>query len=173
MLFSPRTRLVCYSVLRRNSCDLSWLRWAPSEARAGSGSQALARHFRLKRRHFPQPPQVTRCLTEFGPEKGLDKIPSDQRSNGTAAHTYKVHVVVLDSLPSREVVVHQRRAYSRYLVRTDRSSHAASADGNAARDCPGGNGLSERDDKIRIIVVRVKATGSEIDHFMPCRTETS
>src|ERR1700680_1718540 len=166
MLFSSRTRLVSYSVLRRNSCDLSWLRWSPSAARRDSGSQALARHFRLKRRHFPQPPQVTRCLTEFGAEKGLDKIPSDQRSNGTAAHAYKVHVVVLDSLPSREVVVHQRRAYSWYFVRTDRSSHAASADGHAALDCTDRNGLSERDDEIRIIVVRVNAVRTEINHFM-------
>jgi hypothetical protein len=44
-------------------------------------------------------------LTELGGQEGLDEVPSHRRSNCPAAHTEDIHVVVLNSLPGREMIV--------------------------------------------------------------------
>jgi hypothetical protein len=44
-------------------------------------------------------------LAEVGGEERLDQIPSDGWAHGPAAHTKNVHVIVLDTLLRREVVV--------------------------------------------------------------------
>jgi hypothetical protein len=44
-------------------------------------------------------------LTELGCEEGLNEIPSHGWSYGPAAHTKDIHVIVLDTLPCRKVVV--------------------------------------------------------------------
>jgi len=44
-------------------------------------------------------------LTKLGGEKRLDQIPRDGWSHSPAAHAKNVHVIVLDTLPSREMVV--------------------------------------------------------------------
>jgi hypothetical protein len=44
-------------------------------------------------------------LTKLGCEKGLNQIPRDRWSYGPAAHAKNVHVIVLDTLSGREVIV--------------------------------------------------------------------
>jgi hypothetical protein len=44
-------------------------------------------------------------LAEVGGEKRLHEVPSDSWSHGSATHTENIHVIILDTLPRREVVV--------------------------------------------------------------------
>jgi hypothetical protein len=44
-------------------------------------------------------------LAKLGGKKGLNKIPGDGWSDRPASHTKDVHMVVLDALSSREMVV--------------------------------------------------------------------
>src|SRR5262245_28270278 len=133
-----------------------------------------ADRFRLLQRcHFAQTAQVTLGLTELGTQKRLDKIPGYQRSNGTAPHANNVHVVVLNPLPGREVVVHQAGTNTRYLVCAHRRTDAATADCHPALDRSGHHSSSERDNEVGIVVVRVEAMRPEIDELMPRSAETS
>ena len=47
-------------------------------------------------------------LAEPGRQKGFHEVPGHRRSHRPAAHAEDVHVIVLDPLSSREVVVNQR-----------------------------------------------------------------
>jgi hypothetical protein len=44
-------------------------------------------------------------LAELGGQKRLDEIPGHRRSHGSSAHAKDVHVIVLDALLGREMVV--------------------------------------------------------------------
>jgi hypothetical protein len=44
-------------------------------------------------------------LTKLSLEKRLNEIPGDGWSYGPATHTKNVHVIVLDTLPCRKMVV--------------------------------------------------------------------
>ena len=110
---------------------------------------------------------MTLGLTELGPQKCLDEVPGREGSNGTSAHANNVHVVVLDPLPGRVVVVHQPGTDSRYLVCTDRRSDAAAADGYAAFDRPCRHSPGERDDEVGIVVARIQLLGAEVDDLVP------
>jgi hypothetical protein len=48
---------------------------------------------------------MSRRLTELGREKRLDEIPGDSWAYGPTTHTKNVHVIVLDTLPCRKMVV--------------------------------------------------------------------
>jgi hypothetical protein len=71
-------------------------------------------------------------LAEFGCQKSFDEVPSHHGSHDPATQTNNVHVIVLDALPSREVVIDQTGANSRDFVGTDRSTHPTSANSNPA-----------------------------------------
>ena len=45
------------------------------------------------------------CLTKLGGEKRLDQIPGHGWSHSPAAHAENIHVIVLDTLPCRKMVV--------------------------------------------------------------------
>src|SRR5580704_2065354 len=106
-------------------------------------------------------------LTVLGRKKGLYKVPSDGRSHRSSTHADNVHVVVLDTLFGREMVMHQTRASAHNFVGTDRGADAATADGNAALDIARHYSSGKRDNKVRIVVARVQAVRTEIDHFVP------
>jgi hypothetical protein len=53
---------------------------------------------------------------EFGCQEGLDEVPSHSRPNGPATHAEDVHVIILDSLPGREMIVDQRSADAGILL---------------------------------------------------------
>jgi hypothetical protein len=59
----------------------------------------------LQRSYFAQATQMSRCLTELGREKRLDEIPRDSWSYSPATHTKNVHVIVLDTLPCRKMIM--------------------------------------------------------------------
>src|SRR4029077_5914324 len=77
-----------------------------------------------------------------------------------------IHVIVLDPLPGREVVVDQGGTDTRYLVGAHRRADTAAADGDAAIDRRSRDFPAERDDKIRIVIARVRGMCAEIDDLM-------
>lgn len=55
-------------------------------------------------------------LAEFGGQERLDEIPGHRRSHRSSAHAKDVHVIVLDALLGREMVVNQAGADTLDLV---------------------------------------------------------
>src|SRR5262249_22395982 len=82
--------------------------------------------------HLAQAPQVPLGLAELGPKERLDEVPGHGRPHGPAAHAEDVHVIVLDSLSGRAVIVDQSGSDARDLVGTDRGADAAAANRRAA-----------------------------------------
>ena len=110
-------------------------------------------------------------LTELGGKKGLDQVPSHRWSDCPATHANNVHVIILDPLPGREVIVDQGCAYAGNLVGTDLCPYTAAADCHATLDPPRRYGPGERGDEVRIVVVRAQAICTEINNLMASRTE--
>ena len=109
-------------------------------------------------------------LTEPGRQERLDEIPSHRRAHRPATRANNVHVIVLDPLPSGEVVVNQPGADA-WKVGTDRRAHAATADRDAAFHLSLCHRPGEWDDKIRIVVAWCQTMSTKIDHFMSNRAE--
>lgn len=110
-------------------------------------------------------------LAELGGKERLDEVPGDSRPYSPTAHAKDVHVIVLDPLPGREVVVDQASADTRNLVGADRCAHATAAARHATIHFPCNHGLSERDDQVRIVIVRSQGMSAEFDDLMPRRAE--
>src|SRR5258708_31698252 len=91
---------------------------------------------RFERSYLAEAPQMPLSLTEPGRQKCLDEIPCYGRSHGPAAHTNDVHVVVLDALPGREVVVDQGGADTRNFVGAHGGPDAAAANRDAPLHLP-------------------------------------
>src|SRR5262249_17217866 len=106
-------------------------------------------------------------VAEVGGQERLDEVPSDGWSHGPAAHTKNVHMIVLDSLLGREVVVDDRRADAPHLVCTHRRADAAAADRYSTFHLLGDNGPGEGDDVVGVVIPLVQAMSAEIDDLMP------
>jgi len=74
---------------------------------------------RFKRGDFTQPADMTFFLGKFGGEEGIDQFARDNKTYHSAADAEDVHIVMLDSLVSRVVVLNQPGAHSHNLVGTD------------------------------------------------------
>ena len=70
-------------------------------------------------------------LAIFGGQKRLDEVPRYGWSHRPTAHTKDIHVIVLDPLLGREVVMDQRGADALNLIGTYRRADAAAADRHA------------------------------------------
>jgi hypothetical protein len=71
------------------------------------------------------------------------------------------------------MIVDQRRADAGNLVGADRRTYAAAADCHTTIDLPRRHSLTERHNKVRIVIVQVQAMRAEIDDFMARRAELS
>jgi hypothetical protein len=71
-------------------------------------------------------------LAELGGQKSFDKVPGQHGPHDPATETNNIHVIVLDPLPSREVIINQSGADSRNFVGADGSTYPASANSNPA-----------------------------------------
>ncbi len=69
------------------------------------------------------------------------------------------------------LVVDQRSADAWNLVGADRRPDAAAADRDAAIDGTRRHSMAERDNKVRIVVVRAQTTRAEVDNLMSSRAE--
>ena len=110
-------------------------------------------------------------LAALGGQKGLDQVPSHRWSDCPATHAENVHVIILDPLPGRKVIVDQGCAYAGNLVGTHRCPDAAAADCHAPLDLTRRYSAAERGDEIRIVVVRAQAMRAEIDDLVTGRAE--
>jgi hypothetical protein len=128
---------------------------------------------RFQVRHLAESAQMSFGLTEFGSQKGLNEIPSHSRSYRSATHAKDVHMIVFDTLPGREMIVDQRSADAGNLVGTDRRTYPAAANCHGTIDLPRRHSLTERDNKVRVVVVQVQAVRAEIDNLMARRAELS
>src|SRR5262249_26284681 len=81
--------------------------------------------------HFAQTPQVPCLMAELGCQKCVDKVPGHHRSHDPSPETDDVHVIILDPLTSRKVIIDQCGMNSCNLVGADRSAYAASTNSNA------------------------------------------
>src|SRR5215469_11059843 len=115
--------------------------------------------------------QVPLGLTEPGRQEGLDKIPRYSRPHSPAAHTNNVHVVVLDALPGREVVVDQTGADAWNFVRANRRPHPTTADRNAAFYFPSSHRPSQRNDKVGVVVARRQRGRAILNYLVPRRAK--
>src|ERR1700720_2324657 len=61
----------------------------------------------FERSHLAKPAYVPLALAELGCQERIHQVSGDFRSHHPAAHTEDVHVVVLDSLVSRVVILNQ------------------------------------------------------------------
>ena len=116
---------------------------------------------------------MSRRLTELGREKRLDEIPGDGWSYGPATHTKNIHVIILDALPGREMIMNQASAGTLDLVGTYRRPNAAAADREAAIHFPRYHRSREWNDKVGIVVVGAQRVSAEINDFMAGSAELS
>ena len=89
-------------------------------------------------------------LAVLSGQVGLDKIPGYFGSYRSSTHAQNVHMIVLDSLPGREVILYQRGADSLHLVGADGRAYPATADGDAPLNFARDNCISKRHNEIGI-----------------------
>jgi len=152
---------------RRNAVILG----DPLYRRALSGCSWLSPAGIFQERNFTQAAQMPFGPAVFCGQVSLDKIPSHFRPHSPSTHAENVHMIVLDSLFGREVIVDQRGADSFHLVSADRCTDPAAADGYAPLHFAGDYRVSERDDEVRIVVTWIEAAGTEVRDLMAISTQ--
>ena len=78
----------------------------------------------------------------LGRQERLDQVPGHRRADGSTPHAQDIHVIVLDPLPSGEVIVDQRGADASDLIGTHRRADAAAADRHSPIHVRRDNGLA-------------------------------
>src|SRR5260370_2937038 len=121
----------------------------------------------FERSHLAQPADVAFFLGELGSQESIHQFSGDNKAHHPAADTEDVHIVVLDSLVSRVVVLNQPGADARNFVGTDRGPYPTAADRDAALHFPRSHSLGERDDEVGIVVAGIQAVCPHIDHLVP------
>ncbi len=81
--------------------------------------------------YFIKAAQISFCLSILGGEKGLNEIPGHFQSHGPATQAKNVHVIVLDTLPRRKVIVNQAGPRAFDLIGADGRADTAAADGHS------------------------------------------
>ena len=106
-----------------------------------------------------------------GGKKRFDEIPGDRGAFGPPAQAEQVQVIVLDPLPSGEMILDERSAHADDLVGADAGADAAAADCDAALHPRRADRTRERGYKVWIVVVRVEASRAEIDELVSRRPQ--
>jgi len=101
-------------------------------------------------------------------EKIADAIPSHGNARRSTTEAKNIHVVVLHTLASREIVMTESSSYSSYLVRGHRSADSAATNQDTPFYLPARDRAGEGNGEVRIIVVRVAATVPKVNDLMPC-----
>ena len=118
--------------------------------------------------NFCQSAAVAIRSTESRTEKIADAIPSHGDARRSAAEAKDIHVVVLDTLASREIVMAESGSYARYLVRGHRSSDSTTANQDTPFYLPARDRAGEGNGEVRIIVVRIAEVVPEVHDLMSC-----
>jgi hypothetical protein len=109
--------------------------------------------------------------TELACEKGLNQIPGHGWAHGPTAHTDDIHVVILNTLLGRKVIMNEPGADAPDLIGTHGSADTAPADCDAAKYFTGSYGPREWNDYVGIIVGRVRFMSTKIDYVMTRRSK--
>jgi len=104
--------------------------------------------------------------TESCREKSLNQFPRDRVAHHEATETNHVQVVVLDPLMRGETLVDQTGPDARDLVGRHTRPYSTPTYRHAAIHFPTGNRVCQRNDKIRIIVIRVRPVAAKIVHVV-------
>src|SRR5262245_1604933 len=132
----------------------------------------LSSSIEFQGRYFAQAAEMTGRVAELRGQERLNKIPRDGGPDGAAPDADDVHVIVLDALSRGKVVMNQSGTGARNLVRADRGTDAATADGNSALHRTRRHRLRERDDEVRIVVVGAQLVRPEINDIMSGSAQT-
>src|SRR4029434_9330381 len=112
-------------------------------------------------------------LAVFGRQKRLDEIPRYGWSHRPAAHAKDIHVIVLDPLLGRKMIVDQRPANHLNLIGTHRRAPPAAADPYARIHLARHDSLREGNHIVGIVVALAQAMSAKIDDLMPGRLKLS
>jgi len=99
-------------------------------------------------------------------EKGLHQPPRRPVADDEAAEADHIKVIIFNPLARGKRLVDQARANAGHLVGGDRGAHSAAANGYASIHLAARDSTCQRNDKIRIVIVRLRPEVSEIDHIM-------
>lgn len=89
---------------------------------------SLAAQVKFQRCYLAQAAYVAFGLAKSAGQEGLNQIPSYRRSHGPTAHADNIHVVILNPLLGREMVVDESGADTDDLVGAYRRAYATAAD---------------------------------------------
>lgn len=121
--------------------------------------------------HFFEPAPVALRLAEPGAQETQRTIPGHLDSSRSAAEAQDVHIVILDALARREIVVAERRAGAFHFVGGDGGTHTAAAEENTPFHNSARNRESEGNCKIGIVVPWIERHVSKFDHFVSFRRQ--
>src|SRR5262249_52558488 len=93
-------------------------------------------------------------------DEGLRVIPGDLDAHDPPAQAQDVHVVVLDPLADRVMVVAQAGPDPSHLVGGHGRPDPATADDDPAVELAGRHGAGERNDVVGVVVVRIARCGT-------------
>src|SRR5262245_17240752 len=151
--FNDSSNVMVFSCKRQSDLDLSAHCWR--------------RAARFKVSDLTQPAAVPVGAAERGSEEALRAVPSDRNTRGATSEAEDVHVVILDALACREIVVTKRRTCADHLVRSNGSTYATSTDENASPDLSRRHGTGQGQRKIWVVIVSVIDLVAEIHDLMP------
>src|SRR5262249_24299403 len=101
----------------------------------------------------------------------LDKIPCHCRAHGPASHAEYVHVIIFDTLSSREVIVDESSANARHLVGYYGRTDATAANSYASIHLARRDGICKRHHEVGIVVLLVQTIRTEVHDLVPSRIQ--
>ena len=104
---------------------------------------------------------------EFGAEEIFHALPRDCDPHGAASQAEYIHVVVLHALARGLVIVAKSGTHSDDFISSHRRAHSAAAYQNATVNLSSRYGASERDCKIRLVIIAVVHFISKVHDLMP------
>jgi hypothetical protein len=110
---------------------------------------------------------MTWCTAKFGAQKCLYEIPSNLWPDCSPTHTQDIHVVILDTLLGREMIVNETCANAFQFVGAHGGADTAAANRHAPVYFARSNCLRQRYYEIRVIVVSRKLVRSKINNLVP------
>jgi hypothetical protein len=99
-------------------------------------------------------------------EEGLNQLPRGRVADDEAAEADDIEVVVLDALVRGKCFMDQARAGARHLIGGHTRPNAAAAHGHAPVHFAARDGASQRNNEIRVVILRLRTEISEIGHVM-------
>src|SRR5581483_2942352 len=125
----------------------------------------------LECEHLRQAAAVPLLLAEARARERRDDVPCELRPDHARPDAEDVHVVVLDALVRRVVIVADARADSRELVRGDADADAASAEDDPAVRLAGTDRFAHGLGDVGVVGRNARVVGAEIRDVVPGGTE--